>query len=83
MSVKLGQQIKFKKDHTIQVAKGGEVLVKSGDMARVVRKVDEKTAEIVYLTGEAKGLSQNILLEVENSLDVDSIAKKIMDNINS
>lgn len=81
MKVKLGQQIKFQKDHTVQVAKGSSVTVKAGDKARVVKKVDEKTAEIVYLTGEAKGLSQNIMLEVDDSLDVDSIAKKIMDEL--
>ncbi|MDP4178222.1 MAG: hypothetical protein Q8900_07805 [Bacillota bacterium] len=81
MKIKLGQQIIFQKDHKIQVAKGGTIIVKAGDKARVVRKVDEKTAEIVYLSGEAKGLCQNIALEVDDDLDADSIAKKILEEL--
>lgn len=82
MKMKLGQQIRFKKDHKIQVQKGGTVLVKTGDVATIVKKIDEKTAEIVYVTGEAKGLSHQIALEVDDNLDVDDIVKKIMNNLN-
>lgn len=81
MKVKLGQQIQFKKDHQIQLAKGGTALVKAGDAARVVRKIDESTGEIVYLTGQAKGLSHKIPLEVDDTLDTDSILKKIMSEL--
>jgi hypothetical protein len=83
MKVKLGQQIQFKKEHKIQLAKGGTALVKVGDSARVMRKIDEETAEIVYLTGEAKGLSHKIPLEVDDNLDTDSIVKKIMNELNN
>ena len=83
MAVKLGQQIQFRNSHTIEVAKGGTVLVKPGDTARVVKKIDEKTAEIVYLTGEAKNLSNRIPLEVDDTLDTDAIVKKIMDELNN
>lgn len=82
MKVKLGQVIKFTKDHTIQLSKGGKALVKSGDTAQVMRKVDEKSGEILYLTGMAKGLSQIIALEVDDSLDIDSIAEKILRQLN-
>ena len=82
MKVKLGQTIEFKTARTIGLAKGGTVEVLPGDKARVVKKVDEKTAEIVYLTGEAKGLSEKILLEVDDNLDTDSIVKKIMNELN-
>lgn len=77
MKAKLGQQIRFTKDYKIQLAKGGTALVKAGDTATVVRKVDKETAEIVYLSGEAKGMSQNIPLEVDDTLDVDSIVEKL------
>ena len=82
MKLKLGQQIQFKNTHTISVAKGGTVQVKPGDTATVVKKVDEETAEVVYLTGEAKGLSEKILLEVDDNLDTDSIVRKIMNELN-
>ena len=82
MKVKLGQQIQFKNNHEVEIAKGGTALVRSGDTARVVKKIDEETGEIIYLTGEAKGLSNRIPLEVDTTLDTDSIVKKIMDELN-
>lgn len=78
MKVKLGQQIKFKVSHKIPLAKGGTALVKVGDIATVVKKIDNKTAEIIYSTGEAKGLSYKIHVEVDDTLDADLIAKKIL-----
>lgn len=78
MKLKLGQEIKFKTDHTISLAKGGTALVKKGDVAKVLKKVDDSTAEIIYLTGEAKGYSQNILAEVDAAIDKDAILKKLL-----
>lgn len=81
MKVKLGQQIRFKKDHTIHLAKGGTALVKAGDSATVVKKVDDETAEIVYSSGQAKGFSQNIHLKVDDTLDTDLILKKLLSDL--
>ncbi|MFL0252191.1 hypothetical protein ACJDT4_17395 [Clostridium neuense] len=79
--VKLGQVIRFQSDHYISLEKGGKVLVKKGDTARVIKKVDEKTGQIMYLTGQAKGKYQNLMLDVENDLDADAIAKQILNDI--
>ena len=81
MKVKLGQQIQFKKAHQIQLAEGGTATVKAGDSAMVVRKIDDTLGEIVYMTGAAKGLSHKIPLEVDDTLDTDSILKKIMNEL--
>ena len=43
-----------------------------------MRKVDEGTGEILYLTGEAKGKSQIVAIDVDEEIDSDDIAKKIM-----
>jgi hypothetical protein len=83
MKAKLGQQIKFTQERRIKLTKGGTALIKSGDIARVVKKIDDNTAEVVYLSGEAKGMSQQIAMEVDDNLDVDSILKKIMNELNS
>lgn len=83
MKVKIGQEIKFKKNYSISLAKGGTALVKAGDTARVLKKVDDETAEIVYLTGEAKGYSQQILLEVDDTLDTDAILKKLLKELDN
>ena len=82
MKVKLGQEIQFRTSHKVEISKGGIALVKPGDRARVVKKIDEKTAEIVYLTGEAKDLSNRIPLEVDDTIDTDSMVKKIMYKLN-
>lgn len=79
--VKIGQMIKFQSDHYISLEKGGKVLVKKGDTARVLKRVDEKTGQIMYLTGAAKGKYQNLMLEVEDDLDADAIAKQILNDI--
>ena len=78
MKAKIGQHITFNKGYTIELAKGGTANVKAGDKAIVVKKIDEKTAEIVYLTGEAKDLCQNVSLEIEDSIDADYMIKQIM-----
>ncbi|NYC92757.1 hypothetical protein [Clostridium acetobutylicum] len=76
MKVSIGQVIEFKTDHYISLDLGGKVLVKKGDKARVVKKIDDITGEIVYLTGEAAGKCQHLMLEVNDDLDADAIAKK-------
>lgn len=78
MKVKIGQVIKFQKDHYIALEKGGKALVKKGDTARVLKKIDETTGEIVYLTGEARDKCQYVKLEVDDNLDADAIAKQIL-----
>ncbi|MDP4088332.1 MAG: hypothetical protein Q8930_03540 [Bacillota bacterium] len=82
MKVKLGQVLKFTKDHTVELSNGGSAVIKVGDTAQVLRKVDALNGEILYLTGKAKGLSQIIALEVDDSLDIDSITEKILRQLN-
>lgn len=79
MKFKIGQVIKFQQNRKIQAEGGKTLTVKKGDTARIIKKVDEKSAEIVYLTGEAKGKSQIVTMEVENDIDEEAMAKKIMD----
>ncbi len=82
MKVKLGQTIKFTKDHKIQLSIGWKALVKCGDTAQVLRKIDEKSGEILYLSGEAKGLSQIVAIEVDDSLNINAIAEKLLRQLN-
>ena len=85
MKVRLGQNIKFNCTRIIELEKGGTAQIKPGDIAKVVKKVDEKTGEIVYLTGEAKGLAHRISLEVDDVIsaeETDEILKKVMDELN-
>ncbi|MDD3223611.1 MAG: hypothetical protein PHX70_02710 [Clostridium sp.] len=56
-------------------------MIKAGDTATVLKKVDQETAEIVYSSGQAKGFSQNIHLKVDDTLDADLISKKILSNL--
>lgn len=79
--VKIGQIIEFQQDKKIKIQGGGTLLVKKGDRAQVLRKVDEGTGEILYITGAAKGKSQVIAIDVDETIDSDGIAKKIMDMI--
>lgn len=81
MKYKIGQEIVFTKDFMINTESSGKVKVRKGDKARVVRKINETTGEIVYLTGDAKGKSQNIKIEVDDNLDADAIAKRIMEEL--
>jgi hypothetical protein len=83
MKAKLGQDIKFKHDHKIKLASGGTVLVKAGDTAKVIKKIDDSNAQIMYLTGAAKGKYQNIQLQVEDALNADEMAKKILGMMNN
>lgn len=77
MKVKIGEIIQFRQDRKIK-SEDGLLLVRRGDKAQVLRKVDEGTGEILYLTGEAKGKSQIVAIDVDEEIDSDDIAKKIM-----
>lgn len=81
MKYKIGQKIKFTENFTIEVQNGKKVRVEKGDTAMVVRKVDETSGEILYITGEAAGLSQTISIEVDDNVDTDYLAKRIMDEL--
>ncbi|WP_373897332.1 hypothetical protein ACER0A_013690 [Haloimpatiens sp. FM7315] len=81
MKVKIGKVIVFNSDHEIGIKGGGRALVKKGDKAQVLRKVDETTGEILYLSGEAKGKSQYVKIEVDDDIDVDEIARKLMEEL--
>lgn len=77
MKMKIGEIIQFRQDRKIK-SEDGLLLVRRGDKAQVLRKVDEGTGEILYLTGEAKGKSQIVAIDVDEEIDSDDIAKKIM-----
>ncbi len=81
MKYKVGQKIEFTNNSIIETNKGKKVRIAKGDEAMVVRKVDENSGEIVYVTGEASGLSQIIAIEVDGDLDADYLAKKIMNEL--
>ncbi|MBU5593201.1 hypothetical protein KQI89_15740 [Clostridium sp. MSJ-4] len=81
MKAKIGQIITFKTDHKINVKSGGTALVRKGDRAQVLKKIDDTTGEILYLTGEAAGKSQYVRLEVDENIDEDAIAKKILEEL--
>jgi hypothetical protein len=81
MKYKIGQKIKFTNNSIIETNKGKKVRILKGDEAMVVRKVDENSGEIVYVTGEATGLSQTIAIEVDGEIDADYLAKKIMEQM--
>lgn len=78
MKVSIGQVIEFKTDHYISLDLGGKILVKKGDKARVTKKVNNITGEVVYITGAAAGKCQQLMLEVDDNIDADAIAKKIL-----
>lgn len=81
MKYKIGQKIQFTNEFIIDLENGKKAKIVNGDQAMVVRKVDEKSGEIVYITGQASGLSQVISLEVDDSVDADYLAKKIMEEL--
>ncbi|EJO5348406.1 hypothetical protein NRP93_002530 [Clostridium botulinum] len=81
MKYKIGQEIEFTNSFIVELRKGGKVKVASGDKAMVVKKIDATTGEIVYTTGEAKGLSQNIQIEVDEELNEEELAKKILEEM--
>ena len=78
---KIGQQIEFISNHTIETSKGKKLTIVKGDKAMVVKKIDNNTGEIVYTTGEARGFSDKLNIEVEDNIDVDEIAKRILSEI--
>lgn len=78
MKVSIGQVIEFKTDHYINLDLGGKILVKKGDKARVTKKINDITGEVIYITGAAAGKSQQLMMKVDDNLDADAIAKKIL-----
>ncbi|KAJ51800.1 hypothetical protein BD780_000590 [Clostridium tetanomorphum] len=78
---KIGQEIEFTNDFFIETAKGEKLEIKKGDRAMVVKKIDDNTGEIVYINGNAKGLSQNINIQVDDKVDEEEIAKKILESL--
>ncbi|MBC2581341.1 hypothetical protein [Clostridium sp. DJ247] len=81
MKYKIGQKIEFTDNFSISVEKGKNANIVKGDQAIVVRKVGNTSGEIVYVTGEASGLSQVISIEVDDNIDADLLAKRIMDEL--
>lgn len=82
MKAKIGQIISFSADRKINLKNGATVTVKKGDRAQVLKKIDDTTGQILYLTGEAAGKSQYIHMEVDDTIDEEAIAKRIMDELN-
>lgn len=83
MKYKIGQHIEFTAPSKIKLAKGGTAQLVKGDKAMVVRKVDNTTGEIVYITGQAKGLSQIISIEVDDNIDTDALTERILKELQS
>lgn len=81
MKYKIGQEIEFTNSFMVELSKGGSVRVDEGDKAMIVKKIDDTTGEIVYTTGEAKGLSQNIEIQVDDALNEEELAKKILEEM--
>lgn len=81
MKYKIGQKIEFTDNFTIEVQNGKKAKIVRGDIAIVVRKVNETSGEILYTTGEVAGLSQIISIEVDENLDADYLAKRIMEDL--
>lgn len=81
MKYKIGQKIEFTNNFTVELEKGKKARIVKGDKAMVVRKVNENSGEIVYITGEAAGLSQIIAINVDEKVDADYIAGKIINNL--
>ncbi|KZL91111.1 hypothetical protein [Clostridium magnum] len=81
MKYKIGQKIEFTDNFTIEVQNGKKAKIVKGDIAIVVRKVNETSGEILYTTGEVAGLSQIISIEVDENLDADYLAKRIMEDL--
>lgn len=82
MKYKIGQKIKFTESFIIKLANGKKAKIQKGDEAVVVRKVDDTCGEVAYITGEASGLSQILSIQVDDNIDSDYLAKKIMEELN-
>lgn len=82
MKAKIGQIITFKSDRNISLKDGTTITIKSGDKAQVLKKIDDTTGQILYLTGEASGKTQYLYMEIDGVIDADDIAKRIMQEIN-
>jgi hypothetical protein len=81
MKYKIGQKIEFTDEFNIEIQNGKKAKIVKGDTAMVVRKVDETSGEILYITGQASGLSQVISIEVDDNVDADYLAKRLMEDL--
>lgn len=81
MIYKIGSEIEFTNNFEVNCANGRKASVIKGDKAIVSRKVDQYSGEIIYITGNAKGLIQIINIQVDDEIDADLIAKKIMSQL--
>lgn len=81
MKYNIGSEIEFANNFKVDCKNGKSASVVKGDKAIVSRKVDEHSGEIIYTTGDAKGLAQIINIEVDDNLDADLIAKKILSQL--
>ncbi|MDF2880894.1 MAG: hypothetical protein K0R54_1451 [Clostridiaceae bacterium] len=81
MKYKIGSEIEFTNNFEVNCENGKKASIAKGDKAIVSRKVDETSGEIIYTTGNAKGLIQIINIQVDDELDADLIAKKILSQL--
>ncbi|GAA0748375.1 hypothetical protein [Clostridium oceanicum] len=81
MKYKIGQEIEITNKFFLNIANGKKVQVNPGDKAMVVKKINENMGEIIYISGNAKGNSQNINIEVDTKIDEEEIASRIMKQI--
>lgn len=81
MKYKIGQKIEFSGSFVIELSTGKKAKVKKGDQAMVMRKIDENSGEIVYISGEASGFSQIIKIKVDDNVDAEYLANKIMQEL--
>lgn len=81
MKYKIGQEIEITNKFFLNIANGEKVQVNPGDKAMVVKKINENMGEIIYISGNAKGHSQNINIEVDSKIDEEEIASRIMKQI--
>lgn len=81
MKYKIGHEIEFTQGFWLPLEGGKKVKVLKGDKAVVVKKIDDDSGEILYMTGEASGKSQIINIEVDDQIDADYLAKQIMEGL--
>ncbi|ADK13514.1 MULTISPECIES: hypothetical protein [Clostridium] len=81
MKYKIGHEIQFTQSFWLPVEGGKKLKVLKGDKAVVVKKIDDNSGEILYMTGEASGKSQVINIQVDDEIDGDYIARQIMEEL--
>ncbi|WP_125153059.1 hypothetical protein [Clostridium rectalis] len=78
---KIGQEIEFTNEFYIKTESRKNIKVTKGDKAIVVKKINDTMGKIIYKTGEAKGISGKINIRVDDNIDAEKIAKKILQEI--